>query len=99
MGGRAMTGLAAAVVFARVAAAAFVLGGATAFLAATRFLGVAAAFFPAAGALRIFEAVLAAFRDFWALGAFLAADFLEADFDLAMFASPARLQVYRPWSL
>jgi hypothetical protein len=90
-----MTGLGAGLVFALVAAAAFVLRGATAFLAA-RFLGVAAAFFPAARGLRVFAAFLAAVRDFRAFATFFAADFLEADFDAAMLLPLADPQVYRP---
>ena len=75
------------VVVAAAATTAFGLRVARAFLAAARLLRVAAAFFAVARGLRVFEAFLAAVRDFRVFAAFFAADFLEADFDLAMFPS------------
>jgi hypothetical protein len=77
-----------AAAFALGVAVAFVLGGATGFLAAVDFLGGAALFFAAAGGLRVFDAFLAAGRDFGVFAAFFAADFLEADFDFAMSLLP-----------
>src|SRR3984893_6007360 len=71
-----------------VGTAALVLRGATAFLATTCLLRVAAAFLPAVGRLRVFAAFLATVRDFRVFAAFLTADFLEADFDFAMFPTP-----------
>jgi hypothetical protein len=49
-------------------------------------LRVAAAFFAAPRGLRVFEAFLAADRDFRVFPVFFAADFLEADFEAAMFS-------------
>jgi hypothetical protein len=86
------------VVLAAAATTAFGLRVAKAFFAAARLLRGAAAFFAAARGLRVFAAFLAAFRDFRVFAAFFAADFLEADFDLAMFPPQAGPQVYRPGS-
>src|SRR5476651_449071 len=71
------------VVFALVATAGFVLRGTKAFFAAVRLLRVAAPFFPAARDFRVFRALFAA-------------DFLEADFDAAMFPPQLDPQVYCP---
>jgi len=97
--GRCMGVLVLAAVFAWVAAAALVLRVAKAFLAAARLVRVAAAFFPAARCLRVFEAFLAATRDFRVFAAFFAADFLEADFDAAMFPPPTGPASLPPWTL
>jgi hypothetical protein len=51
-------------------------------------LRVAAVFLPAVGRLRVFAAFLATVRDFRVFATFFAADFLEADFDFAMFPAP-----------
>jgi hypothetical protein len=89
-----------ALIFAGVAGGAFVFRGAKAFLAAARFLLAGAAFFTADRGLRTLVAFFAAFltaflavflaagRDFRVFAAFFATDFLEADFDLAMFPTP-----------
>ncbi len=73
-------------VFALGATAAVVLRGDEAFFAAAGFLRAGAVFFLATCRLRVFEAFFAAARDFRVFPAFFAADFLETDFDAAMFA-------------
>jgi hypothetical protein len=91
-------GLVLAAVFALAGAGALALRVAKGFLGAARFLRVAAAFFPAARGLRIFAAFLAAVRDLRVFAAFFAADFLEADFDLAMFPPPTGAASLPPWA-
>src|SRR5476651_504703 len=73
------------VVFALVATAAFVLRATKAFLATVRLLRVTTAIFSAACCLRVFDAFLGAALGFLVFRAF-AVDFLEADFDAAMFS-------------
>ena len=73
------------VVFALVATVAFVLRATKAFLATVRLLRVTTAIFSAACCLRVFDAFLGAALGFLVFRAF-AVDFLEADFDAAMFS-------------
>ncbi len=73
------------VVFALVATAAFVLRATKTFLSTVRLLRVTTAIFSAACRLRVFYAFLDAALGFVVFRAF-AVDFLEADFDAAMFS-------------